>query len=89
MNQPACKVEKSLEPIAGEKMPDGVTVEPKNKGKTTADMQEDDTGPPPKAFFPKKSFSAGEVEQGAEITHTYIVKNQGPGILKVISAKPS
>ncbi|OGL46821.1 MAG: hypothetical protein A2161_09995 [Candidatus Schekmanbacteria bacterium RBG_13_48_7] len=52
------------------------------------EVKEEESGPPPKAVFPETAFNVGEVEKGDEISHTYKIKNVGPGILRIISAKP-
>ena len=48
-----------------------------------------DNGPPAKAVFAETSFNAGEIQQGDDLKHIFIVKNTGPGVLRIISAKPS
>ena len=53
------------------------------------DSEQGDGGVPPQAVFPETSFDVGEVEQGSVIEHVFTVKNVGPGVLRILSAKPS
>ncbi|HDL03485.1 MAG: hypothetical protein DRP46_05525 [Candidatus Zixiibacteriota bacterium] len=43
----------------------------------------------PMIYFPETSFDFGTIKQGEKVTHTYIVKNNGDGPLKLIKAKGS
>ena len=55
-----------------------------------SDLEDSSSGSlPPKAVFKETSYNVGEVEQGQDIQHTFIVKNTGPGVLKIISVRPS
>jgi hypothetical protein len=48
-----------------------------------------DNGPPATAEFAETSYNAGEIMQGDDLKHVFLVKNTGPGVLRIISAKPS
>lgn len=44
--------------------------------------------PPPHLSLTETEFNAGEVKQGDEVSHTFIVKNNGKGNLEIKNVKP-
>jgi hypothetical protein len=42
----------------------------------------------PSLVFPNTDFDFGEVAEGAVVSHEFIVRNAGPGVLKIITVQP-
>lgn len=47
-----------------------------------------DAPPQPHLSLAETEFNAGEVQQGAEVSHTFIVKNNGKANLEIKNVKP-
>lgn len=42
----------------------------------------------PKAVFKEKIYDFGEVNRGDQLSHTFIVKNEGAGPLNILNVNP-
>jgi len=44
--------------------------------------------PTPGLQLSTTDFDFGEVAEGATVSHAFVVKNTGPGVLKIINVRP-
>jgi hypothetical protein len=45
------------------------------------------SGPPPAIACEKAEFNFGTVGEGEDVVHTFVIKNNGQGPLKIVDAK--
>ncbi|MDA8139761.1 MAG: hypothetical protein M0036_14015 [Desulfobacteraceae bacterium] len=50
--------------------------------------QESNAAPQPKAVFPETKFEVKSVVEGVQITHDFMIENQGPGTLVIERVQP-
>jgi hypothetical protein len=69
--------------------PHAASVAPANRSEPAQGTAGDATAGAPKIEFPEASYDFGAVIQGAEVTHTFSVRNAGSEPLKLIDAGAS
>ncbi len=81
----------------GKRVPLNVTIGKNKTGRTittntnTQKLRPSNTsspGPHPKMDIPEGVFDAGDVWHGTVINHEFVIRNNGPGELKILKAKP-
>ena len=52
-------------------------------GTVHADSTPEDPSKAPQAFFAEPEYDFGDVAQGEKVSHTFHLRNKGPGVLRI------